>query len=277
MLTTLGKKLPPNLVFDLGGEVHYLFPQSGDSSEVVIAVTDKNYRLLDENDWVYDEENNEIGIYTGEVTSTEEKYIVEYRPESPDYDSYEWLDQKQYIYDINQDQLIISHLLEFEADKKYIVIPPKTVDVDLNNMYDVKPGTPVSELSSDFNLEDSELQVENGEKLLPEPPNMITIYHQFDRQNFETILYHIKDGDTLSGLIRGVQGSMRRWPEGTTVSRLITAKDINDMQENVEELNRKLTLAAEGLFSNIDLEGGRADSRYIPREKINGGDAMISD
>jgi hypothetical protein len=70
--------------------------------------------------------------------------------------------------------------------------------------------------------------------MLPDAPNIATIGIDFD---CETIIYTGKDGQSLTGVTRGVQGAAKDWPSGSIIYRAFTAMDLSAVQGNITELN----------------------------------------
>lgn len=66
----------------------------------------------------------------------------------------------------------------------------------------------------------------------PEAPNLATIGIDEDG---ETILYTAKTEDALSGCRRGVEGAAKVWSAGEIIGRNFTAKDHNDLIEDLTE------------------------------------------
>ena len=76
----------------------------------------------------------------------------------------------------------------------------------------------------------------------PEAPNLATIGIDEDG---ETILYTAKTEDALSGCRRGVEGAAKTWSAGEIIGRNFTAKDHNDLIENLAELETAAQNAAD--------------------------------
>lgn len=76
----------------------------------------------------------------------------------------------------------------------------------------------------------------------PEAPNLATIGIDEDG---ETILYTAKTEDALSGCQRGIEGEAKAWRAGEIVGRNFTAKDHNDLIENLAELETAAQAAAD--------------------------------
>ncbi len=70
----------------------------------------------------------------------------------------------------------------------------------------------------------------------PDAPNLATIGTDEDG---ETILYTAKTTDSLSGCTRGVEGTAKAWPSGTTIARNFTNKDFDALQKNIQEAKKQ--------------------------------------
>lgn len=76
----------------------------------------------------------------------------------------------------------------------------------------------------------------------PEAPNLATIGIDEDG---ETILYTAKTEDALSGCQRGIEGAAKAWKAGEIIGRNFTAKDHNDLIENLSEVETAAQAAAD--------------------------------
>ena len=70
----------------------------------------------------------------------------------------------------------------------------------------------------------------------PDAPNLATIGTDEDG---ETILYTAKTTNSLSGCTRGVEGTAKAWPSGTTIARNFTNKDFDALQKNIQEAKKQ--------------------------------------
>ena len=68
--------------------------------------------------------------------------------------------------------------------------------------------------------------------VLPDAPNLLVLGTD---QTAETVLMTAKEGNTLT-VERAVQGNAIRWPAGTQIARNFTAKDWNDLLENIDKI-----------------------------------------
>ena len=69
--------------------------------------------------------------------------------------------------------------------------------------------------------------------VIPDVPFLLTL--GFDRSESETVLVTAKDSTTLT-IVRGVDGGPFEWPPGTKCARVFTAKDLNDVHANFNEV-----------------------------------------
>jgi microcystin-dependent protein len=98
--------------------------------------------------------------------------------------------------------------------------------------YPPMPRSPVTELSAGIDAVETDVPVVNAAKL-PAAPNVATIGGGED--DSETVKYTGKTGNTLTGCTRGFDpaGSAKAWDSGTAVARVITAQDIEALQDAV--------------------------------------------
>lgn len=98
-------------------------------------------------------------------------------------------------------------------------------------MYYGSPYSPQTSLASAIGAADTSITLADA-SILPDPPNYITIGSYGDN-NCETVLYQVRNGNTLSGLTRGVEGSPSTHNAGDPVASYITAALINNIIDNV--------------------------------------------
>lgn len=97
------------------------------------------------------------------------------------------------------------------------------------NMYKGIPFSPQVALADSIGASDTVIKVTDI-TAFPDAPNYATIGTD---EEGETILYAAKTSDSLSGCSRGVEGTAKSWPAGTTIARNFTNKDFTSMQENI--------------------------------------------
>lgn len=98
-------------------------------------------------------------------------------------------------------------------------------------MYKGIPFSPQVALADGIGAGDTTIPVTDI-SAFPDAPNLATIGTDEDG---ETILYTAKTTDSLSGCTRGVEGTAKAWPSGTTIARNFTNKDFDALQKNVQE------------------------------------------
>lgn len=96
-------------------------------------------------------------------------------------------------------------------------------------MYKGMPFSPQVSLADNVGEGDTVIKVTDI-SAFPEAPSYATI--GTDEQG-ETILYAAKTTDSLSGCTRGVEGTAKAWPAGTTIARNFTNKDFEAIHENI--------------------------------------------
>lgn len=102
----------------------------------------------------------------------------------------------------------------------------------LQTMYPAIANSPVTQLANAIDDTVTSIEVVDGNRL-PDAPNLATIGRG---ENPETILYTVKNGNVLSGITRGFQGTAQNWQAGTQVARLFTAHDFEVFRENILDL-----------------------------------------
>ena len=85
--------------------------------------------------------------------------------------------------------------------------------------------SPQAELTDNIGAADTIIPVSDV-SAFPDAPNLATIGTD---EEGETILYAAKTATSLSGCVRGVEGTARAWSAGELIGRNWTAKDHNDL------------------------------------------------
>lgn len=98
-------------------------------------------------------------------------------------------------------------------------------------MYPGIVNSPQTELASAIDDEQTTIPLLDA-SVLPPPPNLATLGTGEDA---ETILYTGVEGHTLTGVVRGFQGTARAWSTGTKVARRFTAYDWDSARQNIED------------------------------------------
>lgn len=133
-------------------------------------------------------------------------------------------------------------------------------------MYKGIPFSPQVALADGIGAGDTTIPVTDI-SAFPDAPNLATIGTDEDG---ETILYTAKTTDSLSGCTRGVEGTAKAWPSGTTIARNFTNKDFDALQKNVQEAK---TQADKGVNdaatakSAADAAKGAADTAKAQADK----------
>lgn len=103
----------------------------------------------------------------------------------------------------------------------------------ISTMYPAMPGSPKTTLTADITADATSLTVVDG-NVLPVAPNILVIG---DDENAEVIGYNAKSGNTVSGLVRALGGTVASaWSAGAEVARNITSFDHDRFKENIEDL-----------------------------------------
>ena len=93
--------------------------------------------------------------------------------------------------------------------------------MELKKMYEATAFSPIASLSKNIGADDTTIYVDNVSVFPAGPGLAIT--------------------DTaLTGCMRGVEGTAKAWPAGENIARNFTAKDWNDLKENVEALYKEM-------------------------------------
>jgi len=106
----------------------------------------------------------------------------------------------------------------------------------LDTMYAGKVNSPATTLDGGINDSVTTINVVDG-TVLPDAPNLAVIGTGEDA---ETILYETKNGNELSDVTRGFQGTAKAWDDGTPVARLFTAYDYDTLRNNISDLAGRL-------------------------------------
>jgi len=96
-------------------------------------------------------------------------------------------------------------------------------------MYPGMVNSPVTELAAAIDNAQTTIEVVDG-AALPPAPNLATLGTSEDA---ETVLYTGINGNTLTGVTRGFQGTPKAWAAGTKVARLFTAYDHEAFRANI--------------------------------------------
>lgn len=101
----------------------------------------------------------------------------------------------------------------------------------MTEMYKGIPFSPQTALADSIGASDTVIPVADI-SAFPDAPNYATIGTDADG---ETIRYSAKTTTALSGCTRGVEGTAKAWPSGSTIARNFTNKDFDALQANIKE------------------------------------------
>lgn len=127
-------------------------------------------------------------------------------------------------------------------------------------MYKGIPFSPQVALADSIGAGDTVIKVTDV-SAFPAGPSYATIGTD---EEGETILYAAKTSDSLSGCTRGVEGTAKSWPAGTTIARNFTNKDFEALQENIKTAQTTANNAVKSAGANstsIEQLQGFADVR----------------
>lgn len=108
--------------------------------------------------------------------------------------------------------------------------------MELKKMYEAIAFSPVASLSKNIGADDTTIYVDNA-AVFPAGPGLATIGID---EGAETIRYAAITDAALTGCMRGIEGTAKAWPAGENIARNFTAKEWNDLKENVEALYKEL-------------------------------------
>lgn len=105
----------------------------------------------------------------------------------------------------------------------------------MKEMYKGKVNSPATLLVETIDSSVTSIKVADG-TVFPEGPNVAVIGTD---GNAETIKYESINGNILVGCVRGFQGKASVWDKDTIIARNFTEYDLNALQENILELDKK--------------------------------------
>lgn len=118
-----------------------------------------------------------------------------------------------------------------------------------NELYPGIAFSPQATLAENIGEADTIIKVSDV-SAFPAAPNLATIGIDEDG---ETVLYTAKTADALSGCQRGIEGTAKVWKAGEIIGRNFTAKDHNDLIENVAAIEDAKGKA--GGFASLQEDG----------------------
>ncbi len=105
----------------------------------------------------------------------------------------------------------------------------------MKKMYKGKVNSPATLLVETIDSSVTSIKVADG-AVFPEGPNVAVIGTD---GNAETIKYDSVNGNILVGCVRGFQGKASVWDKDTIIARNFTEYDLDALQENILELDKK--------------------------------------
>lgn len=110
-------------------------------------------------------------------------------------------------------------------------------------MYPGQVNSPFTTTLGEISATDTAVVVADASVLPSAIPYLLTL--GYDKSASETVLVTAVSGNTLT-IVRAVDGPALLWVAGTKAARIFTAKDLNDIQENIRILEQdkqeKLTI-----------------------------------
>ena len=93
----------------------------------------------------------------------------------------------------------------------------------------------------------------------------VKLYEEQDPEEYETCIYTEKSGDTLSGLIRGVEGSIQEWEAGDWCASNFNADVIEKTWDRIEDIETDIdeNYATEGY---VDGEISGLDNQKLDKD-----------
>lgn len=118
----------------------------------------------------------------------------------------------------------------------------------MDEMYKGVPFSPPVALADSIGPADTVIKVTDI-TAFPDGPNYATIGTD---EEGETIFYAAKTFDSLSGCMRGIEGTAKSWPSGSTIARNFTNKDFETIQKNIQELTSLLDAIKDDIPKSAD-------------------------
>jgi len=142
-----------------------------------------------------------------------------------------------------------------------LITKSQLVKLSDKELFYPKAGSPEVTITEILSADETTaMSVDNVENL-PDAPNIITL---FDSESFESIIYEEidKNNSQLLNLERGVDGTVKEWPIGTSASRLFTAEDQTRLLSFIKEI--------ELVLKNNDMWRGFKKITSLGRESFKG-------
>lgn len=121
-------------------------------------------------------------------------------------------------------------------------------------MYAAQANSPYTTTLGEISATDTSVSVSDASVLPSGVPYLLTF--GYDKSAAETVLVTAASGNTLT-ITRGVDGNALLWVAGTKCARILTAKDLNDIQTNIGRINsgKQESIAVKGILKG-DGSGG---------------------
>ena len=132
----------------------------------------------------------------------------------------------------------------------------------ISTMYPAKAGSPKTVLAIQISASATQITVADA-NVLPSAPNICVLGSD---SNAEIVSYSAKNGNVLTGVVRGLGGTVASvWDVDTIVARNFTSFDHDRFKENIEALaNEKVNATALGdlaYFSAIDYSSNKLTNK----------------
>lgn len=107
-----------------------------------------------------------------------------------------------------------------------------SINIELYTMYEAQANSPSTQTMGALTADATTVMVTDC-TVFPDVPFLLTF--GYDRSTAETVLVTNIDGPTGEiTIVRGVDGPAQQWDAGTNCARIFTAKDLNDVQKNLD-------------------------------------------
>lgn len=132
----------------------------------------------------------------------------------------------------------------------------------ISTMYPAKAGSPKTVLAIQISASATQITVADA-SVLPSAPNICVLGSD---SNAEIVSYSAKNGNVLTGVVRGLGGTVASvWDVDTIVARNFTSFDHDRFKENIEALaNEKANVADLGdlaMQDTIDYNGNQIKNK----------------
>ncbi len=107
------------------------------------------------------------------------------------------------------------------------------ISLSLLTLYEALANSPYTTITGDLDTTATSITIVDPAAIPSTFPCLLTI--GYDTSTAETVLATSISGDTLT-VTRGVDGTLQTWTAGSRISRVFTAKDLNDIQTNISRI-----------------------------------------